>query len=120
MPILYILAGSNGAGKTTYYNTAISQGFIDPTLPFINVDLIAKDELGGYYTESNFVKSEAIARQRIATYVENGNSFMIESNLAKDSDYDWINLMIKKGYTIILYFLGTDDLDINKNRVKKE
>ncbi len=55
MPILYILAGPNGAGKTTFYFTAVEQGFIDKNLPFINTDLITKDELGGYI-EGNFVK----------------------------------------------------------------
>lgn len=44
---------------------------------------------------------------------------MIESNLAKEADYDWLNRMIKNGYEIILYFLCTDDLTIHYNRVKK-
>lgn len=51
MPALYILAGANGTGKTTYYLTASQQNFISSGLPFLNVDLIAKDELGGYSAE---------------------------------------------------------------------
>jgi len=118
MPALYILPGPNGAGKTTYYNTAVEQGFIDPSLPFINVDNIAKIELGGY-TQENFAKADAIARVRIASFIQNEETFMIESNLAKASDYEWIEKMIKRGYEAILYFLGTADIDVNKNRVKK-
>ncbi len=45
MPVLYVLAGPNGAGKTTWYTTAVEQRFIDPSLPFINVDLITSKEL---------------------------------------------------------------------------
>lgn len=48
MPILYILAGPNGAGKTTFYFTAVEQRFINKNLPFINTDLITKEEPGGY------------------------------------------------------------------------
>lgn len=117
MPELYILAGPNGAGKTTYYFTAIEQGFIDADLPFVNVDLIT-NELGEY-TEENFTAADTIARNRIAKYIEGKESFMIESNLAKTSDYEWIERVAKRGYQTILYFLGTDDIDINKNRVKK-
>jgi predicted ABC-type ATPase len=51
MPILYILAGPNGTGKTTYYETAIAEGFIDPTLPFVNVDLTTRSLPGGYTGE---------------------------------------------------------------------
>ncbi|MCW3106067.1 MAG: hypothetical protein JWQ09_573 [Segetibacter sp.] len=118
MPILYILAGPNGAGKTTWYTTAIEQEFIHSSLPFINVDLITLHDLGGY-SEENFAKADAIARERIGNYIHKGESFMIESNLSKASEYEWIQLMIKKGYETVLYFLGTDDLEININRVKK-
>src|SRR3954469_3084492 len=116
MPVLYVLPGANGTGKTTYYFTAIEQGFIDAALPFVNVDLITKDELGGY-TEGNFIKAELLARERIGSYIHRGESFMIESNLAKTADYKWIDIMKKQGYDVILYFLGTSDVDINKNRV---
>lgn len=118
MPILYILAGPNGAGKTTWYFTAIEQGFIRSSLPFINIDLITLRELGGY-SQENFAMADAIARERIGDHINKEESFMIESNLSKVSEYDWIQLIIKKGYETVLYFLGTEDLDININRVKK-
>jgi len=118
MPTLYILAGPNGAGKTTLYFTAISQGFIDKDLPFINTDLITKDELGGY-TEENFVRAEAIVRERIAGHISRNEDFLIESNLARQSDYDWLELVKSKGYDIVLYFLCTSDIEINIGRVKK-
>ena len=59
MPTLFILAGPNGTGKTSYYETAILEGFINPLLPFINVDLITSD-LGGY-TPENFARADEIA-----------------------------------------------------------
>ena len=118
MPVLYILAGSNGAGKTSYYFTAVSKVFIDATLPFINVDLIAKDELGGY-TAENFVKADLIYRERTGKLIHSKSDFMIESNLAKSSDYEWIDKMMQIGYDAVLYFLWTDDVNININRVQR-
>lgn len=118
MPTLYILAGPNGAGKTTYYETAIAEGFIDANLPFVNVDLITRS-LPGMYTPENFVKADVIAREKIASHISQMSDFMIESNLATQKDYDWITAMTKKGYEVVLYFLGTSFLEINYNRVKK-
>jgi predicted ABC-type ATPase len=118
MPVLYILAGPNGVGKTTYYDTAIEQGFIDTKLPFLNVDIITRFELGGY-SEENYAIADAIFRKRIGEYINDAKDFMIESNLARDADYDWVQNMIKKGYDVILYFLCTNDIEVNINRVLK-
>lgn len=118
MPTLYILAGPNGAGKTTFYFTAVQQGFIDKELPFINTDLITRNFSGGY-TDENFAKAESIVRERIAEHILKGESFLIESNLARQSDYDWLKLVKARGYDIILYFLCTSSIEINIGRVKK-
>ncbi|MDB5222585.1 MAG: hypothetical protein JWN83_1252 [Chitinophagaceae bacterium] len=118
MPILYILGGPNGAGKTTYYYTALNKLFINQQLPFVNLDVIAKDEMGGYSPE-NFASAEMIYRERISKLLKAGDDFMIESNLAKSSDYEWIEKMIKYGYEVILFFLCTNDVNININRVQR-
>jgi predicted ABC-type ATPase len=51
MPSLFILAGANGSGKTTFYFSARENNFISSTIPFVNVDMIAKEELRGYSAE---------------------------------------------------------------------
>jgi len=119
MPTLYILAGPNGAGKTTFYQTAIEQGFIPQMLPFLNMDIITKDELGEY-SDSNFAKAEGIYRQRVGNLIVNGQDFMIESNLAKQTEYDWIEKMKHKGFDIVLYYLCTDyPAEIHVKRVQE-
>ncbi|MBV9962449.1 MAG: zeta toxin family protein [Parafilimonas sp.] len=117
MPTLYILAGPNGAGKTTYYYTALEKKFIEQHLPFINVDVFTK-ELGDY-TAENFAKAEMIYREKVAELLKDKTDFMIESNLARDSDYEWIEKVQKYGYDIVLYFLCTDDINVNINRIHR-
>lgn len=63
MHTLYILAGPNGAGKTTYYFTALNKLFINQHLPFINLDVIAKDEMGGYSTENFVILNKKLLRE---------------------------------------------------------
>ena len=50
--------------------------------------------------------------------LEGKKDFMIESNLSKTADYDWIALMRKNGYDTVLFFLGTSNVEINKMRVR--
>lgn len=115
MPILYILGGPNGAGKTTYYFAALKAKFINQDLPFVNIDLIAK-EAGGY-TAENFARADMIYREKVGALLKSRSDFMIESNLAKSSDYDWISNITNHGYEVVLYFLCTDDINVNINRV---
>ena len=70
MPSLYILAGANGSGKTTWYTTDIEEDFISTELVFINVDIIVRKELLGGYSEENYAKAADIARERIANCLE--------------------------------------------------
>ena len=118
MPVLYILAGPNGAGKTSFYDVSLEEGLIDATLPFINVDLITRNEFGSYTVE-NYAKADEVARLRMNDLIKNSNDLMVESNLASQNDYDWINAIIKKGYEVCLYFFYTRDVQVNIGRVEK-
>lgn len=115
MPILYILGGANGVGKSTWYSTGVENGYIDLSLPFLNSDNVQK-ELGAYNVENSII-AEDIVRNRMKELILEKKDFMIESNLAKAADYEWINLMRKQGYQTDLIFLGIDDVEINKERV---
>ena len=44
---------------------------------------------------------------------------MIESNLARQSDYEWIRSLKSKGFETVVYFICTSDIEINIGRVKK-
>ena len=117
MSILYVLAGPNGTGKTTFYSFSVLNNFIPKDLPFINVDLIAQN-LGGY-NETNYERANEIYRQTISQLLSSGSDFMIESNLADNRSYEWLKLIKKKGYKINLYYLSTDDVAINIGRVQR-
>lgn len=117
MPTLYILGGANGVGKTTWYNTALKNGDIDPSLSFINVDNIILNQFQGNYSYENDIKAKGIAKERIAELIKNKESFIMEANLAKTADYDLLNSYRNAGYEIELYFLSTNNVEINKGRV---
>lgn len=116
MPVLYILGGANGCGKTTWYYDQLSQGAIDSSLSFINIDNIVLNELGSY-TSENIALGEQIGKERMSYLIDRNESFMIESNLSKSADYEWIEKMQGNGYETVLYFLATDNVLINKARV---
>lgn len=44
---------------------------------------------------------------------------MIESNLAREADYSWLENMRKVGYELVLYFLNTRSIDENIARIER-
>lgn len=44
---------------------------------------------------------------------------MIETNLAANKDFDWLEKMKHEGYTIQMDFFSTGDVEINKERVHR-
>lgn len=117
MPFLYLMAGPNGTGKTSFYFHAASDGLINKNIPFVNIDLMAQS-LGGY-TEESFAKAQDLYRETVGKYLLLKEDFLIESNLAESRNYDWIASMKKAGYEAVLYFLSTDDVEINIGRIKR-
>ena len=67
MPVLYILGGANGVGKTTWYQTEVEKKFISHNLPFINVDNIVVKELNRQYSPANIELADP-AHRLISSY----------------------------------------------------
>jgi len=118
MPILFILAGTHGSGKTSFYFSAKAHGFIKNDIPFINADIIARDELGGY-TAENFERAAIIYHERAEDYINNMQDFIVENNLAGQSDFVWLEKIKEKGYDLVLFYSGTLNITINIKRVEK-
>ena len=64
-PGLVLLAGPNGAGKSTLYQTRVAPGFAGP---FINADIIQRDELRGPSMEASYQAPDlSVARVKART-----------------------------------------------------
>lgn len=116
MPTIIVLGGANGAGKTTFYEAAIKNAVIDPAIPYLNVDMVARNEMGGY-SAANLHAAEQIVKERLALLIEGRKDFMIESNLAKSSEFEWLEKLNKLGYDISLEYFSLGDIELNKDRV---
>ena len=80
-PTVHVIAGPNGAGKSTFYETVVR-----PTTdaPFVNADLIQRDELVDPSPEAAY-KAAEIARARRAEHVTARRSFVFESVFSREA-----------------------------------
>jgi len=69
---LWILAGGNGAGKSTFYNTQLKL----LNLPFINADILAR-ELYPNAPEANSYSAAKIAEKMRLALLQEGRNFWL-------------------------------------------
>ena len=111
---LYIIAGCNGAGKTTASFTILPE--ILDCKEFVNADEIAKG-LSPFQPEKVAVEAGRIMISRINNLLEDELSFAFETTLATKSYKNKILLARNKGYTITLLFFWLQTIDLAKERV---
>lgn len=111
---LYIIAGCNGAGKTTATFTILPK--IIDCKEFVNADEIAKG-LSPFQPEKLAFESGRIMLNRINELLGNNESFAFETTLSTKSYKSKILEAKKKGYTITLLFFWLQNVELAKERV---
>lgn len=102
MPKLYIIAGCNGAGKTTASYTVLPEML--GCKEFVNADEIAKG-LSPFNPESVAIEAGQLMLQRMDDLLAGGADFAFETTLATRSYVKFIERAHAKGYFVtLLYF----------------
>lgn len=112
---LYIIAGCNGAGKTTASFTILPE--ILDCKEFVNADEIAKG-LSPFQPERVSFESGRIMLNRINELFINNESFAFETTLATKSYLPKIINAKKNGYNTTLLFFWLKNAELAKERVK--
>ena len=113
-PNLYIIAGCNGAGKTTASFNVLPQ--ILNCREFVNADEIAKG-LSPFCPESVAIQAGKLMLERIETLMADGVSFAIETTLATRSYKNLVLKAKKKGYNVSLLFFWLKSPEVACERV---
>ena len=115
MPNLYIIAGCNGAGKTTASYTILPE--ILHCKEFVNADEIARG-LSPFQPEAVAIQAGKIMLQRIKELITLNKDFAIETTLTTLSYKQTINKAKEKGYKVTLIFFWLNDVNLAIKRVE--
>ena len=111
---LYIIAGCNGAGKTTASFTILPE--VLHCKEFINADEIAKG-LSPFQPESVAMQAGRIMLARMDELLQKGETFAFETTLATKSYKQKIEWAQANGYEVTLLFFWLDSPNMAKKRV---
>lgn len=114
MPNLYIIAGCNGAGKTTASYTILPEML--NCKEFVNADSIAAG-LSPFNYESVAFEAGRIMLQRIHQLMEEKVDFAFETTLAAKNYIQHIRTAKTLGYEITLLYFWLNSPELAKQRV---
>ena len=113
-PIVIVLAGSNGAGKSTYYRVALAE----TGLPFINADEVARamrpEDPGSVAYEAML-----IAESRREEALLHRHSFIMETVLSDPhgAKLGFLQRARRAGYCVIVVFVRIATPELSRARV---
>ena len=109
---LWILAGGNGAGKTTFYNL-----FLAPKgIKLVNADVIA-EAICPENPEKVSYAAANVAEQIRERLLQQGVSFCFETVFSHVSKIDFVANAKAQGYEIVLVYIHLDSSELNEARV---
>ena len=111
---LYIIAGCNGAGKTTASFTILPE--VLDCKEFINADEIAKG-LSPFQPENVAMQAGRIMLARMDELLQKGETFAFETTLATKSYKQKIEWAQANGYEVTLLFFWLRNVAMAKERV---
>ncbi len=113
---MYIIAGCNGAGKTTASFTILPE-FMQCE-EYVNADEIARG-LSPFHPERVPVEAGKLMISRMTEFLRKGVTFAVETTLSTHSYVNLIKRAHKAGYTVELFFLWLSSPDVAVRRVAK-
>jgi predicted ABC-type ATPase len=103
MPNLYIIAGCNGAGKTTASYTVLPE--ILGCKEFVNADNIAAG-ISPFNPEGVAIEAGRIMLKRISELLDEGADFALETTLATKSYVSFIKKRNQRDMKLHFYIFG--------------
>ena len=116
MPSLYIIAGCNGAGKTTASFTILPD--ILGCKEFVNADAIAYG-ISPFNVEGVAIEAGRIMLRRIDELLGEGSDFAIETTLATRSYVSLVRKAQSIGYTVKVVYIWLESPELALKRVSE-
>jgi predicted ABC-type ATPase len=113
---LVVIAGPNGSGKTSITEKLLKHTWTE-RCSYINPDLIAENEFGGWDARENFLKAARKAEAMRHECLRNRQSLAFETVFSTAEKLDFVKREAAAGYFIRLFFVCTDSPEINVGRV---
>lgn len=112
---VYIIAGPNGSGKTTFAKKFLPE--YSSCQNFINADLIAQG-LSPFFPQVSALKAGRLVIEQLHYFTDKNADFAFETTLSGKTYINFFKELKKKGYSLHLFFLWIPSSQLALVRIK--
>jgi predicted ABC-type ATPase len=113
MPAVYVIAGANGSGKSTF-----SQSLANRDIPILDPDAIART-IDPEFPEQAAIAAGKETLDRIKKYINQSIDFGFETTLSGRSYLKLIKSLKQELWTVNITYIGIDNPQTNIGRVRQ-
>ncbi len=117
-PLLIVIAGPNGSGKTTITSEVLKSDWLEDAL-YINPDIVAQEIFGNWNSPEAVRKAALFCEQKREQCLANGDSIIFETVMSAPDKLDFIRRAKKAGYFVRIFFISTENPTINAARIAR-
>lgn len=115
-PVLIVIAGPNGSGKTTMTSKILQHEWIE-NMEYINPDNVARDVFGDWNNQNAVLRAANYCNEWREKCLAQHKSLIFETVMSTVDKVDYILRAKQAGFLIRLFFISTDSPTINARRV---
>ena len=117
-PVLIVIAGPNGSGKTSTTRLVIKHEWAEQCV-YINPDEIAQTKFGDWNNPDAVRQSVEYCEEWRERLLKDHKDFIFETVLSSDAKVDFLKRAKEEGYFIRVFFICTETPAINAARIAK-
>lgn len=117
-PVLIIIAGPNGSGKTTVTSKILKHEWLEDSV-YINPDQVAQDMFGDWNSPEAVRQAAVYCAEWRERCLAEHKSMIFESVLSAPDKVDFVERAMSAGFFVRLFFVCTASPIINASRIAK-
>ena len=117
-PLLIVIAGPNGSGKTTITSEVLESEWLEDAV-YINPDIVAQEKFGNWNSPEAVREAAQFCEQWREQCLTDKKSLIFETVMSAPDKLDFIRRAKRAGYFVRIFFISTTNPTINAARIAR-